>query len=59
MIREQLKQYIYGTLFIIDVYEDGSCGSFVNNAYVSGENFEDCVKNIKNYLNSKMVERWR
>lgn len=50
MIKEQLKQYIYGDLYIIDIYEDDSCGSFVDNKYVSGENFEECVKNIKTIL---------
>lgn len=48
MIIKQTKQYIYGDLYIIDIYKDGHAGCYVNAwSYWTDENAACLIQYIK------------
>lgn len=50
MICNQIKQYIYGEPYIIDIYSDNSCGTFLDNGnYITETNLTLLIDTLKSF----------
>lgn len=52
MIKEQVKQFIFGELYIIDIYTDNTAGAYVGDIYWTDNSYEELVSCIKGAMSN-------